>query len=65
MDQAENPEGQKINVEQDEMYALQSDCTLLPLDLVTLANSHPALGSGRSSNCSLSSMNFVSFISMP
>ena len=28
MDQAENPDGQKINVEQDEMYVVQPDFAL-------------------------------------
>ena len=36
MDQAENPERQKINVEQDEMYALQPTFALTQLHLVTL-----------------------------
>lgn len=29
MDQAENPDGQKINVEQDEMYVVQPDFALI------------------------------------
>lgn len=35
MEQAENPEGQKINVEQDEMYALQPEFALMHLQPVT------------------------------
>ena len=39
MEQAEHPEGQKINVEQDEMYGFQPDFTFAPaLGLVELAN---------------------------
>lgn len=64
MEQAENPEGQKINVEQDEMYALQPDFALMQLPPVTSDTKiHNALGSGRNSNHSPSSMSFASSIS--
>ena len=65
MDQAENPERQKINVEQDELYAIQPTCALTQLHLVTIdTNMQLCLDSARSSSLFLSNTSFASFIFM-
>ena len=65
MEQTENPELQKTNVEQDEMYAFRPEFALMQFRPVNSStNTRIALGSGRSSSHSPSSMSFASFISI-